>query len=52
MRPHCPPLSKIFWTALQEVAMFDARQIHPLTDFLRNHKGRLAELKEIRMPEV
>ena len=33
-------------------AMLDTRQIHPLTDFLRNHKAHVARLKETRMPEV
>jgi len=32
--------------------MLDARQIHPLTDFLRNHKAHVARLKESRAPEV
>ena len=32
--------------------MLDTRQIHPLTDFLRNHKAHLARLKETRTPEV
>lgn len=32
--------------------MLDARQIHPLTDFLRNHKAHLARLKETRTAEV
>ena len=32
--------------------MLDTRQIHPLTDFLRNHKVHRARLKETRMPEV
>ena len=32
--------------------MLDAREIHPLTDFLRNHKAHIARLKETRTPEV
>lgn len=32
--------------------MLDARDIHPLTDFLRNHKAHVARLKESRTPEV
>jgi len=32
--------------------MLDARQIHPLTDFLRNHKAHVARLKETGTPEV
>lgn len=32
--------------------MLDTRQIHPLTDFLRNHKAHVARLKETRIPEV
>ena len=32
--------------------MLDARQIHPLTDFLRNHKTYLARLKETKTPEI
>ena len=32
--------------------MIDTRQIHSLTDFLRNHKTHLARLKETRTPEV
>ncbi|MGH2347133.1 MAG: hypothetical protein ACRDG4_18045 [Chloroflexota bacterium] len=32
--------------------MLDTRQIHPLTDFLRNHKAHMARLKETRTPEV
>ena len=30
----------------------DTRKIHSLTDFLRNYKVRIAELKESRIPEV
>ena len=32
--------------------MLDARQIHPMSDFLRNHKAYIARLKETRTPEV
>ena len=32
--------------------MIDTRQIHSLTDFLRNHKAYVARLKETRTPEV
>lgn len=32
--------------------MLDTRQIHSLTDFLRNHKAHLARLKESRAAEV
>ncbi len=32
--------------------MLDTRQIHPLTDFLRNHKLHLARIKKTRTPEV
>lgn len=32
--------------------MLDARHIHPLTDFLRNHRAHLQRLKETRAPEV
>jgi PHD/YefM family antitoxin component YafN of YafNO toxin-antitoxin module len=32
--------------------MLDTRQIHSLTDFLRNHKAHLARLKETRTPEI
>ena len=32
--------------------MLDTRQIHPLTDFLRNHKAHAARLKETKKPEV
>ena len=30
----------------------DAREIHPLTDFLRNAKAHIARLKETGRPEV
>ena len=30
----------------------DAREIHPLTDFLRNAKAHIAHLKETGSPEV
>ena len=32
--------------------MLDTRQIHPLTDFLRNHKAHVARIKETKTPEV
>ncbi len=32
--------------------MLDAREIHPLTDFLRNHKAHVMRLKETHTPEV
>jgi PHD/YefM family antitoxin component YafN of YafNO toxin-antitoxin module len=32
--------------------MLDTRQIHSLTDFLRNHKAHVARLKETGIPEV
>ncbi len=32
--------------------MLDTRQIHSMTDFLRNHKAHVARLKETRTPEV
>jgi PHD/YefM family antitoxin component YafN of YafNO toxin-antitoxin module len=32
--------------------MIDARAIHPLTDFLRNHKAHLTRLKRTHAPEV
>jgi len=32
--------------------MLDTRQIHPMSDFLRNHKVHVARLKETRTPEV
>ena len=34
------------------MAMLDARQVHSLTDFLRNHKVHLARLRQTRAPEV
>jgi hypothetical protein len=37
---------------MMETAMIDTRQMHSLTDFLRNHKAHVARLKETRMPEV
>jgi PHD/YefM family antitoxin component YafN of YafNO toxin-antitoxin module len=37
---------------MMEAAMIDTRQIHSLTDFLRNHKAHVARLKETRAPEV
>ena len=32
--------------------MLDTRQIHPMTDFLRNHKSHVQRLKQTRKPEV
>lgn len=32
--------------------MLDTRNIHPLTDFLRNHKAHVTRLKETQTPEV
>jgi hypothetical protein len=32
--------------------MLDTREIHSLTDFLRNHKKHVARLKKTRTPEV
>jgi hypothetical protein len=32
--------------------MLDTREIHPLTDFLRNHKAHLARLKTTKTPSV
>ncbi len=32
--------------------MVDVREIHPLTDFLRNHKAHIQRIKESRTPEV
>jgi hypothetical protein len=32
--------------------MLDARQIHPFTDFPRNHKAHVTRLKKTRSPEV
>lgn len=32
--------------------MINLREIHPLTDFLRNHKEHVSRLKENRSPEV
>ena len=32
--------------------MLDTRQIHSLTDFLRNHKTHVARLKKTQAPEV
>ena len=32
--------------------MLDAREIHSLTDFLRNHKAHVARLKKTHAPEV
>ena len=32
--------------------MFDTREIHSLTDFLRNHKAHVTRLKKTKAPEV
>jgi PHD/YefM family antitoxin component YafN of YafNO toxin-antitoxin module len=32
--------------------MLDTREIHPLTDFLRNHKAHVTRLKKTQAPEV
>lgn len=32
--------------------MLSTRQIHSMTDFLRNHKSHIAQLKETRTPQV
>lgn len=32
--------------------MLEPREIHSLTDFLRNHKSYIARLKQTRAPEV
>lgn len=32
--------------------MVDVRNIHSMSDFIRNHKAHVARLKETRMPEV
>ena len=32
--------------------MLDTREIHPLTDFLRNHKAHVTRLKKTQSPEV
>jgi hypothetical protein len=32
--------------------MLDTREIHSLTDFLRNHKAHVARLKATQIPEV
>jgi len=32
--------------------MLNTREIHSLTDFLRNHKAHIARLKETQTPEV
>ena len=32
--------------------MLDTREIHSLTDFLRNHRAHVARLKKTRIPEV
>ena len=37
---------------MNEKAMLDTRQIHSMSDFLRNHKAHVARLKETGTPEV
>lgn len=37
---------------MNEKQMLDTRQIHSMSDFLRNHKAHVARLKETRTPEV
>jgi PHD/YefM family antitoxin component YafN of YafNO toxin-antitoxin module len=32
--------------------MLDTREIHPLTDFLRNHKAHVMRLRQTQAPEV
>ena len=32
--------------------MLDARQIHPLTDFLRNHKKHIARITKMKAPVI
>ena len=32
--------------------ILDTREIHPLTDFLRNHKAHVMQLKKTHAPEV
>jgi prevent-host-death family protein len=32
--------------------MIDVREVHALTDFLRNHKAHLARIKETKTPEI
>ncbi|MGA2597425.1 MAG: type II toxin-antitoxin system Phd/YefM family antitoxin [Bryobacteraceae bacterium] len=32
--------------------MLETRNVHPLTDFLRNHKAHVTRLKKTRAPEV
>ena len=32
--------------------MLETREIHPLTDFLRNHKSHMVRLKESKKPEI
>ncbi len=32
--------------------MVELSQIHPLTDFLRNHKSHVARIHETRVPEI
>jgi PHD/YefM family antitoxin component YafN of YafNO toxin-antitoxin module len=35
-----------------DAIMLETRQIHSLTDFLRNHKAHVARLKETKAPEI
>src|ERR1700674_5789433 len=35
-----------------EPRMLDTREIHSLTDFLRNHTAHVARLKETKTPEI
>ena len=37
---------------MMEAKMLDVRQIHSLTDFLRDHKTHVTRLKETKTPEV
>jgi PHD/YefM family antitoxin component YafN of YafNO toxin-antitoxin module len=32
--------------------MLNTREIHPLTDFLRNHKAHVARMKKTKVPEI
>jgi PHD/YefM family antitoxin component YafN of YafNO toxin-antitoxin module len=37
---------------IRDALMLDTRQIHSLTDFLRNHKAHVKRLKKTKTPEV
>jgi PHD/YefM family antitoxin component YafN of YafNO toxin-antitoxin module len=37
---------------LMKAPLLDTREIHSLTDFLRNHKAHVARLKKTQAPEV